>query len=192
MYFSVIGVSPSPNQLLDAYVQFSSDASQRAGEITSYEFSFTPKDDLPDNINYRIIFPLDYDLSTMNIDLNNDCYSIEAPTVNQFKVHGSFTCQLHNDHKNWLEFIGNDEAISKGQEFIFRVDNLQNLKRVTVTDNFIYEIYEINTNTTIEMSTTVLGINILYGIITVPKLINFEGSVEIYPRTETRSSKFSL
>jgi len=42
----------------------------------------------------------------------------------------------------------------------------------TVTDNFKFEIYEKGTNTTIEMSDSILGLNIRSGSIEVLKLIN--------------------
>jgi hypothetical protein len=52
-----------------------------------------------------VIFPLDFDFSTMGIDVKNDCYPIAASDA--FKLTATFTCQLHNDYKNWIEFIGN-------------------------------------------------------------------------------------
>ena len=61
-----------------------------------------------------MIFPIDYDLSSASIDLSKDCYPIEAPDSKKFKLSSSFTCKLHNDHKNWIEFLGNEETIQKG------------------------------------------------------------------------------
>ena len=78
MNFASIGISPVPLKLLNAFVQFKSGSTTKAGEISSYEFSFKPQNDLPKNINFRVVFPIDYDLSTSGIDLTKDCYPIET------------------------------------------------------------------------------------------------------------------
>ena len=51
----------------------------------------------------------------MGIDVESHCRAIEAPTTNKFKLSSKFTCRLHNDFKNQIEFVGNTEAITKGQ-----------------------------------------------------------------------------
>jgi hypothetical protein len=61
--FAVIGLAVKTNQLLSATVSIDSGASIYAGEVTNYVFSLVPSEDLPANIDFKLTFPVLYDLS---------------------------------------------------------------------------------------------------------------------------------
>ena len=61
--FGSLGIAPAPLGLIDPKVEFDAGASKRAGEVSSYVISFIPSDNLPENIIFRITFPLIYTLT---------------------------------------------------------------------------------------------------------------------------------
>ena len=121
--FGVIGISEPPSLLLGSSFSFFTGSSNKAGELSSYVFTLIPAEDLPVNVNYRIIMPSDYDLSYVNFA------QCSALNTNGYLLSGNIGCKIHSKYKNIIDFIGNDKVVSKGVNITLNLKNVYNPKR---------------------------------------------------------------
>jgi len=121
-----------------------------AGEVTNYIATLQPLQDLQPLVDFIITFPELYDLSYLLSCASN----LFIPT-----------CKVHNDFKNMIYVLGNNQTIAKGTTIQFTFKDVINPSRKMKTPLFNFKVMERDTNNTLQQSVAVNGLQILPGLI---------------------------
>lgn len=82
---------------------------------------------------------------------------------NSFTMSGNVNCYVNPFFTNVLIIRGTENAVQKGTRIRFSLENVFNVPRKLVTDLFYYEVILAGTNSTVEKSISVPGLEISAG-----------------------------
>lgn len=165
LIFGVIGISSSPNKLIDSSVYI--DGSSLAGELTDYIFSFVPSELTDSNIVIKIIFP---DIYYFDYVISNQCNSL---LYNGFQISGDISCKIDDNFKNIVYFIGIKSGLPKGQIIKLKMKKIYNPTIQMTTDLFKFSVLDKGSNNTLLIDDAVLGVKINTGKIELVSMTNY-------------------
>lgn len=165
--FGSIAVTQPVSTLFQSYLMVEPGSSNVAGELSNYLIYIAPTNDISENANFRVTFPLDYNftyLSNLVSDFpsSNPC-QVAADNTTGFKPSGNFSCKFSTVYGNVIEWQGNNASIPKKSPIWLKLQNVYNPAREMVTDFLTVEIILKNTNFTYEYDDSVTGLLISPG-----------------------------
>lgn len=171
------GTADEISPLISASVSVDGLASY-AGELTRYSFSFKTTTILPKNIQITIILPS----NAFGISNNPSCNTFP---INNEKIKATLKCEYNNDK---IFVKGFEQELVKGSPVGFSL-TMRNPLYSTVTDDFAFYIYKLNTSSVLARKEGIKGISITPGKITEVKLRPLD---QLYSLTKSKLMWFRL